>query len=179
MTSNEIRKDDIQKLISAFDHDGFAVDPNKDVFLHEGKIGIVATHKTATIGTTGKKKRVFYVEGSPYDIGYLMGKMAEPQIERMCTEFNQNIIFDFISLNIKDEPLRKVLGSILDDIFYLLSLHIYPDVPADYKQELEGMLDGCKEVHPSTRVGRHGLWLLNVGIDAALSFVYTLKLPVK
>ena len=179
MTSNDIRKDRIEKLISAFNLDGFDVDKEKDVFLHEGKIGIVAAHKTATIGTIGKKKKVFYVEGSPYDMGYLMGKMAEPEIERMCTEFNQNIIFDFVSLSIKDEPLRKILGSILDDIFYLLSLHIYPDVPADYKQELEGMLDGCKEVHPSTEVSRHGLWLLNVGIDAALSFIYTLKLPLK
>ncbi|HMK77381.1 MAG TPA: hypothetical protein VK568_14530 [Thermodesulfobacteriota bacterium] len=179
MTSNEIRNDRIEKLISAFNLDGFDVDEEKDVFLHEEKIGIVATHKTATIGTTGKKKKVFYVEGAPYDMGYLMGQMAEPQIERMCTEFNQNIIFDFISLNIKDEPLRKILGSILDDIFYMLSLHIYPDVPADYKQELEGMLDGCNEVHPSTKVSRHGLWLLNVGIDAALSFIYTLKLPLK
>jgi hypothetical protein len=179
MTSNETRKASIEKLVSAFNLDGFEVDEEKGVFLHEGKIGIAATHKTATIGTTGKKKKVFYVEGSPYDMGYLMGQMAEPQIERMCTEFNQNIIFDFISLNVKDQSLRKILGEMLDDIFYLLSLHIYPDIPADYKQELEGMLDGCKEVHPSTEVGRHGLWLLNVGIDAALSFIYTLKLPVK
>jgi hypothetical protein len=179
MTLNEIKENSIEKLIAAFDNDDFVVDKEKDVFSHEGKIGIVATHKTATIGTTGKKKKGFYVEGTPYDMGYLMGKMAEPEIERMCTEFNQNIIFDFISLHIKDEELRKILGSILDDIFYLLSLHIYPDIPEEYKQELEGMLDGCKESHPSTEVSRPKLWILNVGIDAALSFIYTLKLPFK
>jgi hypothetical protein len=172
-------KDRVEKLIAAFGIDHFAVDNKKDVFLHEGKIGIVATHKTAAIGTTGKKKQVFYVEGTPYDMGYLMGKMAEPSIERMCTEFNENIVFDFINLNIKDEALRKILGGILNDIIYLLSLHIYPDVPSEYKQELEGMLDGCKERQPSTKVSRSKLWILNVGIDAALSFLYTLQLPFK
>jgi hypothetical protein len=41
MTSDEIRKGCIEKLISAFNLDGFDVDEEKDVFLHEGKIGIV------------------------------------------------------------------------------------------------------------------------------------------
>ena len=110
MTLNEIKENSVEKLLAAFQKDDFIVDKEKDVFSHEAKIGIVATHKTATIGSTGKKKRAFYVEGTPYDMGYLMGKMAEPEIERMCTEFNQNIIFDFISVHIKDEALRKILG---------------------------------------------------------------------
>ncbi len=179
MTSDEIREERIEKLIAAFQKDDFIVDKEKDVFLNKGKIGIVATHKSAKIGKTGKNKRVFYVEGTPYDMGYLMGKMAEPEIERMCTEFNQNIILDFISLQIKEEELRKIIGSILNDIFYQLSLQICPDVPEEYKEELKGVLDGCKESHPSTEVSRPKLWILNVGIDAALSFIYTLKLPFK
>jgi len=169
----------INKLIKAFDQDGYDVNPISDVIEHDGKIGIRATHKTATIGRTRKKKQAYYVEGDPHTMGYLMGTLAEPTIQRMCTEFNENIIFDFINVKIKDEKLRKIIGDILEDIVYLMSKPIYQDVPNEYIEEIEGMLEACREVNGKTKVDRESLWVLNVGFDALLAFVYTGLFPHK
>jgi hypothetical protein len=167
------------KLIKAFEQDGFTVDQNSDVIEHDGNIGVRATHKTAVIGRTRRKKKAFYIEGDAHTQGYLIGKLAEPEIERMCTEFNYNIVFDFINIKIKDPVVRKIIGDILEDIVYLMSKRIFQDVPPQYNEEIEGMLDGCQEVHKKTKVDRESLWVLNVGFDALLSYIYTGIFPHK
>lgn len=169
----------VSKLIGAFEADGFLVDPDSDVIEKNGKFGIRATHQTATIGRMRKKKQAFYIEGDAHTMGYLMGILAEPIIQRMCTEFNQNIVFDFINVKVKDEIVRKILGDILEDIVNLMSKPIYQDVPNEYLEEIEGMLDGCREVNGKTKADRESLWVLNVGFDALLAFVYTGLFPHK
>jgi hypothetical protein len=171
--------DRVERLIAAFTNDGYMVDRKADVLLCGEKIGIRATHTTAVIGITGKRKKVYYLEGDPHTMGYLQGKLAESDIERMCTDFNENIVFDFINVQIQDPTIRKILGEILEDIIYWISKGMYQDIPPEYSEEIEGMLDGCKEVHTHTRVDRESLWVLNVGVDAILSYVYTGLLPHK
>jgi hypothetical protein len=168
----------ISALVGAFSNDGFVVDKNKDVFDHQGKIGIVATHKSASIGRTGKYKKAYYVEGSPHSMGYLMGLMAEPTISRMCTQFAKTCLTAFINISSPPE-LVNILGTILDDVANELSKPIYSAVPDQYKEELEGILDGCKQSNSATPVTMDALWVLNVGFDALLAFVYTFKLPFK
>jgi hypothetical protein len=168
--------DRIKRLIEAFDTDNYSVDPAADVIVYEGFIGMRATHKTAVIGTTGKKKKVYYIEGDPYAMGYLMGKLAEPEIGRMCTDFNNGIIFDFINWQIPKKT-RDRLGEIIEDIINGVSQEMKQDVPKKFIEELEGMLDGCKEVNHKTHVDQESLWVLNVGIDALLSYIYTGILP--
>jgi hypothetical protein len=171
--------DRIKQLIAAFNSDNYSVDSSTDVIVYKESIGMRAMHKTAVIGTTGKKKKVYYIEGDSHTMGYLMGKLAEPEIERMCTDFNDDIIFDFIHWQIQDKILRKILGEIIEDIINLISQGIYHDIPKQFTEELEGMLSGCKEVNPKTHVDRESLWVLNVGIDATLSYIYTGILPLK
>jgi len=168
----------VSKLIKAFEQDGFMVNRDSDVIEHDGNVGVRATHKTAVIGRTRNKKKAFYIEGDAHTLGYLMGKLAEPEIKRMCTEFNENIIFDFINLKIKD-PLKIFIGDILEDIVYSMSKRIFQDVPSQYNEEIEGMLDGCQEVNKNSKVDRESLWVLNVGFDALLSFIYTGVFPHK
>ena len=176
-----IQSDRVESLRTAFRADGFDID---EVVVRQTpggdeKVGIVAKHQTAVIGTTGEKKKAFYVEGDPYTMGYLMGRLAEPDIEKMCTEFNENIVFDFIHLNIKDERLREFLGRLLTDVINWLSRNIYQDFPEHFTLELQGMLDGCKEANPKTKVDEKQLWILNAGIDGLLAFIYTGKLPLE
>jgi hypothetical protein len=171
--------DRIKQLIAAFDSDNYFVDPATDAIVHEGFIGMQALHKTAVIGSTGKKKKVYYIEGNPYTMGYLMGRLAETEMERMCTDFNNEIIFDFINWQLVDKKFRDFLGEIIEDIINWISQEMKRDVPKKFMEELGGMLDGCKEVNPKTRVDRESLWVLNVGIDALLSYVYTGILPHK
>jgi hypothetical protein len=171
--------DRIQKLINSFNTDGFIVNKDSDVVVHDNFIGMRATSKTAVIGTTGKKKKVYYIEGDAHTMGYLMGQLSEPDISRMCTEFNENIVPAFINWQIEDPVLRKIIGEIIDDIILLLSENIRQDMPQQLTDEMEGMLDGCKAVNPKTETTRSGLWILNVGIDAILSYIYHGVLPQK
>jgi len=168
-----------EKLISAFDKDGYAVNINSDVVYSEQFLGMRAFHKTAFIGKTGLRKKTFYLEGDPHTMGYFLGKLAENDVEQMCTTFNENVIFEFINLQIEDEELKKILAGIINEIIYLLSQSIYKDIPQNYIEEMNGILDGCKSVNSKTKVTSHSLLILNVGIDALLAYIYTGILPVK
>jgi hypothetical protein len=162
----------IQRLIQAFATDGYDVDPNAGVRVYEGNVGIAAPHRTATIGKTGRHKKAFYIEGPPYTMGYLMALLAEPDISRMCEDFNEKVIFDFIGVDLPDD-LERILGELLKDIVALMSLSIKQDLPLGVKGELRGLLDGSRAVNPKTRVSEEGLEVLNYGIDGLLAFLYT------
>jgi hypothetical protein len=181
MDSKQSKK--IQKIIEAFQNEKpniFEVDSEKDIFHVNGKIGIRAHNKNAMVKDTSTKKKAYYLEGDPWEMGYLMGQMAEPEIEQMCTKFNSNVIFDFIGDKwFKNKRFKKLIGECLEILIYCLSTNIYPDIPNEYMREMQGMLEGCRKVNPRTKVSWSELWLLNVGIDALLAFIYTGKLPIK
>lgn len=181
MVSNQNQSERIKHIIAAFQKEGphrFKVHPEKDVFTINGKIGVRAQNQTACIHAE-KTKKAYYVEGNPWEMGYLLGQMAEPEIERMCTEFNERIIFEFINANFRDHKLEDILGECLETLVYWLSGNIYPDIPDEYKKELRGILEGCREANRCTKVNWQDLWVLNVGIDALLSHVYTGDLPIR
>jgi hypothetical protein len=181
----------IQQIIAAFQQDGFQVaDPvpdakkeGREVVVYAGengadRIGIRATHQTATIGTTGIKKKAYYVEGNHYEMGYLMGQLAEPEIAAMCNEFTKFVALAFVGANIKKiRPLKWLAGLVLEIIAYWFAGNIYPDVPPQYRRELEGVFEGCQAfarvAGRDTEVTWADLWVMNFGIDALLSFVYT------
>ena len=178
MAANQSQR--IQQISDAFQNEDppFEVHPDEDVFRFQGKIGIRA-HNQSACHQAGRTKKAYYVEGSPHEMGYLLGRMAEPEVERMCTEFNDRVIFEFVNVKFRNRKLEAALGNCLEVLLYWLSANIYPDIPDDYKQELEGILDGCRAANPHTKVNWADLWVLNVGVDALLSYVYTGGLPVK
>lgn len=51
------------------------------------------------------------------------------------------------------------------------------DIPSEYKDEIDGMFDGCVRVNPETKVTKKALWVLNIGIDSILAFIYTGRIP--
>ncbi len=170
----------VNQLVNAFNLDGFDVDaaPGGDVFIYNGKIGIRAVHRQAKIGRTDARKKAYYVEGGPGEMGYLIGVMAEPDISRMCTEFVDNIVFDFLNVKLKDGPLKCMLNRILQNIVAAITKKMIPDIPVEYWQELEGVVNGCRAANPKTKVSAERLRALNAGIDALLAFIYSGKLPV-
>lgn len=169
----------IDELISHFKADGYTVDREMDIVTVDEQIGMRATHKTATIGSTNNKKKVYYIEGSPKQMGYMMGRLANEEIYRMCKNFVPNIFYNYLG-NIAGEMgedfRKRTLETVLD-FGYWLSRPIKQDVPMEYLEELEGIMDGCNDT--STAVYWKELWLLNVGFDAMLSVGYTGKLPLK
>ncbi|MCG6552377.1 MAG: carcinine hydrolase/isopenicillin-N N-acyltransferase family protein [Candidatus Magnetominusculus sp. LBB02] len=167
--------DRVKKLIQAFKKDSFT---KTSVFGYNGKIGITAEYTPPPTGKSKVTKKAYYIEGSPYEMGYLMGWMAEPDISRMCTVFIKRVLLSFIDENMPAER-KDEIGGFLDDVMYVLSISIKQDIPGEYLDELDGMLDGCKEANPTTQVNEKALLVMTVGFDAILSFVYTFNPPIR
>lgn len=171
----------VNGIIAAFQAEQphpFQVRPGEDVFHFNGRIGVRASNHSACF-EDGRLKWAYYLEGTPYEMGYLLGLMAEPEIRRMCSEFNDRVVLEFIDIKFRNRKLERLIGETLQFLLYWLCGNIYPDIPAQYKREIEGMLDGCRAANPSTSVTWQELWVLNVGVDAMLSYVYTGSLPIK
>lgn len=176
MSNNSIPNEHVKKIIDAFSKDNFNVDENKGIYQFEEKLGILATHKTAVISKTQKKKKAYYVEGTRYQMGYLMGLMAEEEIAAMTTDFVKNLVVDFVTPRINTK-LKKRIGEFLFDIVLSYTKNIEQDIPGEYKVEMKGILDGCKQANPDTTVEYDNLFVLNVGFDALMSVVYSGRFP--
>ncbi|MEZ4357121.1 MAG: hypothetical protein R2876_00570 [Eubacteriales bacterium] len=157
------------KLYKAFSADGFKV--KKRAYTESGMLGIEAKHMTAADRDTGKMKTSYYLEGNPYERGYLLGLLAEPEISDMSVNFVDNIIFDFIGLDFLNvfPLLQKLLVSFIHDI----SRSTWESQPKHIRDEVNGILNGCKKSNPKTPVTLSRLSIMNVGIDVLCALVYT------
>jgi hypothetical protein len=171
MPQNDDIKQHIYNLESAFEKDGFAV---SKVIVESGKVGIMAEHQTATNYDTGQKKKAYYLEGDHYQMGYLLGLLAEEEISRMAAEFSIYFIFAFIR-KVADISIgrSKEIGELLVHIIYELSKSMYPEMPDEFKTEIQGIFDGCIKANPKTKVNLEHLTVLNIGVDILCSLVYT------
>jgi hypothetical protein len=164
-----------EKLKSAFEHDGYKVfEPV--VYTPDKKCrGIYAEHKTAKNYETRKPKKAYYVEGTPFQMGYLVGVMAPKDVERMTEEFMEKIIPDFVAPGLPDEigkPLGDFLGKIGTNFTYKRHLENRRDIPKALREEMQGIVMGCRKADPNTKVTFKKLLCLNAGIDAILSILY-------
>lgn len=161
----------VAHLVRAFDRDGYAVDTARDVVVFNERVGIRATHRSATIGRTGKHKPVYYLEGDPFTMGYLLGRLAANDVKRVSTTFVNRAPFAFI--NPSWTEIGDALGAFLKHLTYLRVRSSLGDIPYRYHQELAGLIQGCQEARPPVSVDAESLWVLNAGIDALLTFAYT------
>lgn len=162
----------LQKLSRAFRADGFEVTLSMNS--PSGRMGLTAEHRTARNYDTRRKKKSYYIEGSPYDRGYLLGMLAGPEIEDMAVNFADNIVFDFIGADFLNNfpPLQELIVALLYD----LSKSTWESQPAHVHQEIQGIIDGCKKSNPDTRVTEQRLAVLNAGFDVLCAIGYTGKL---
>jgi hypothetical protein len=180
MVPNEGQEKKIERIIGAFQAEDppFVADPAQDVFRYQGRVGVRASNRSAC-HLPGKIKKAYYVEGTHFEMGYLLGLMAEPEISKMCHDFNRRVIFEFIDVHFQSDALANALGELLERLLHQLSEKIEPDIPDEYRQEMKGILAGCGAANPQTSVDWEELWVLNVGIDALLSYVYTGNMPFR
>lgn len=179
MTTKNVNDQHVAHLSAAFEADGFEVYAGSIVHF-EGQVGMLAKHRTAVNYETGKKKRAYYVEGSHYQMGYLLGRLAEPDIARMTTEFVDNIVPSFVrrmehaetGVNALEER-HSLLVEILTRAMKKPLDEVRKHAPPAYIREIHGLLDGCKHAHSDTVVSEENLWLLNSGMDCLVALVYT------
>jgi len=177
----------IERLRAAFSADGFDV-PEEQVVLYRGRIGMRAVHRTAADYESGAPKTAFYVEGSPFEMGYLLGRLAEPEIARMTELFIDRVFRAMIREAMSGErmdytgtkgpkvvSMHGLLIALVRDM--IRARHVLADVPVRFHQEIRGIVAGCKEAarpeHRTTAVTEGELWVLNAGLDCVLSRMYT------
>ena len=184
----------IAQLRSAFGVDGYSV-PRDGVIRFRDRIGLVARHRTATNHDSGEPKRAYYVEGTPYEMGYLMGRLAEPAIQRMTETFIDHMVHAMVRMAIRGERLDftgvgaptliPIHGLLIDLVHEMLRAHrVRADIPIAFHQEIRGLVAGCRDTalreNRTTRVTEEELWVLNAGIDCILSRAYTgILLPAR
>lgn len=163
----------IIKLTNAFKEDNYSVDAAIVEF--KDKIGIRSKHNTAIDYGTKQQKKVYYLEGDHYQMGYMLGLLAEPDIERMATDFADSIVISFINgdKTSRHPILEKILGELILLIVNEISKKMNPGLPDEFTQEMNGILAGCKKANPKTKVTTDRLMVLNIGIDILLSIIYT------
>lgn len=160
-------------LIEAFRRDGYEV---SKIVVKFGRTGIMAESKTAVNYNTKQKKKAYYLEGSAYEMGYLLGMLAENEIAEMTGDFTNKVVFSFIGSKILEKI--KLLQEALVKIIYELAKNEYPKLPMEIREEIRGVLEGCKSYNPKTTVTLDRLIVLNLGIDILCSMVYSGNFPL-
>ncbi len=160
--------DTISRLYDAFEADGYKV---MKVFAYEGRLGVMAAHRKFLSYDTGRGKRCYYVEGTPYERGYLMGLLAEKEMAEMAVAFTDNVIFDFLDLEFLNHfPLIQKL---LVELIYELSEYAFDSLPGHIHAEISGMLDGCKKANRKTKVTKKRLVVMNMAFDVLCALAYS------
>ena len=84
------------RIAAAFAADGFSVVAS---LAYGGGVGVSAeSAPNVTInGDPSKRKPAFYVSGSGFEMGYLIGALATPRVEALTSTFIQHIVPALIS----------------------------------------------------------------------------------
>lgn len=97
----------VRAIVAAFKKDGYDVDLETGVFYYStiepgsDRFAIAARHITATVNGTGKKKKAFYLEGTPKQMGYMLGYLAEEDVSVMAVKYVENFIWAFLKFGME------------------------------------------------------------------------------
>jgi hypothetical protein len=171
------------RVKAAFAADGFSLVPFPDPqgagatleYMSKGQsIGIAAVHNGALHSQNGTPKRAYYVEGTGFEKGWLMGRMAEPAVSRMARDYIRDVAFAFFGPSPLARPKALPgIKTLLVDIIGGAAGRMLEDIPEEYVEEMKGIEAGCRDAKPDTDVTLDHLMALNLGIDCVLSHVYT------
>ncbi|HLP45363.1 MAG TPA: hypothetical protein VK469_05430 [Candidatus Kapabacteria bacterium] len=176
--SNKKANEHFDKLKAAFEADKFLVDSYIEYPEGSGKFGIRAKSTIAFNSKTNTPKYVLYLEGKPADMGYQMGYLAEQEVSQMTTTYVKVVLADFINPNLPG-ALKKIIGEKIDKFLLpgVKKLAQSPAIPQEYKDQVNGILNGCKKAKKLTRVNLDDLELLNYGVDVLCAMLYEGTLP--
>ncbi len=140
----------------------------RTVVLTQDSFGMCVPHTRAKDEHSHRAKRLYYLQGSNFEMGYLLGLMAEKDVARMTGDYVNNVVFDFAG----DKQKHMFLGTLLSDLIYRLAVFARARVPKEMTAELYGIYAGCLTADPKTTVIMRDLFVLNYGVDVVCSFIY-------
>lgn len=142
----------------------------------------------------GPRKRIFYVRGTPYEMGFLMGQAAPIEVEALCTTYLHHIAPQFVSesfdLSMRVAPLfyqsayEMLLGALghllisgTNEAFRVALEH--QDIPSQYLEEMRGLVDGVASTQLVTAVTLERVIACNYGMDYLMSQIFSGELVRK
>eukprot|EP00051_Salpingoeca_urceolata_P028520 m.487268 g.487268 ORF g.487268 m.487268 type:complete len:615 (-) comp24923_c0_seq1:23-1867(-) len=160
------------QLENAFTKDDFRVTR----WVSYGKSrGALAESINATNLHTGQPKRVYYVEGSAYELGRLTALLATPEAEVMATTYIERFVVQLIDYDWwkshEDTEECRILERVLDNFLTIEANRIWAKVvaagaiPTPLIEEMKGLADGAASVNASTAVTFEKLVTINFGFD--------------
>jgi hypothetical protein len=144
------------QLNEAFRRDGFEV---VKAITYNGRRGIAAENKSILNYDTGKPKKAYYLEGTAYEMGYLMGRLAEKEVAQMM-DYADRVVFSFIGSKVLEK--FKLIQSLFIKLVYELSKKAYQQLPDEIREEIRGIYEGCKAFNSKTKVDMDHLTVLNM-----------------
>ncbi|HLP57209.1 MAG TPA: hypothetical protein VK186_00190 [Candidatus Deferrimicrobium sp.] len=163
----------LEKLKSAFEADNFYIESYIEYPQDSGKFGIRAASNYAVNYQSGKPKLAFYLEGKPGDMGYQMGYLAEAEIARMATIYVKRVLADYVAPELP-AAIRQLIGNEINKLMLPGVKKLADDeaIPNEYREQINGLLEGCKKANPKTKVKQDALELLNYGSDVLCAIMY-------
>ncbi len=160
------------RVVNAFAQDGY----DATAFIHDGKLGVRAQHRLFRNYDPDLPRYVYYVEGSPRQMGHLMGLMARNEVRVMTTEFVTGVFEHF--LRTVPGPIDEVVEWLLQCLLTITLPSVRDNVPASFHEEIAGLRAGCADTGnpaagPPVSVSERDLWCLNAGFDCLLSMAYS------
>jgi len=178
MTLPDVLEPRRDALSVAFEQDGFKVAKVAWVDRDTPRLGLLAEHQTAW-NRKVDRKCAYYVEGSPWEMGFLMGKLAESKIQRMSEDYIENFIRSMIpwakrhKTSEDDWPLYDWL---VERVNGLVPAGVPPIEELEPRiDEIRGMVAGCIDANHRTEVTEKRLWALNAGVDCLFSILYEFR----
>ncbi len=163
-TSISVKTD--QEIISGFEQDGFRFIRKVE---YKGRRGFEAHSQTATNTITNQPKKAFYVEGSSYEMGYLLGLMTYDDVEQMAVKFESEIIPSMLH---KSGFIAKMASRILMGVVRRVAWKQKGVIPRTLWDEIKGIRDACRKCNSRSKVGVKRLLALNMGIDILMATAY-------
>ena len=113
-------------------------------------------------------KQILYLEGDAYTRGYAEGYLCPHAAWRMTHEFVYNYLKGLLGL-----PLQQLPDALLEQvrqIFIRVSLSQEYAVPLEFRNEMQGIADGCQS--RGVNVTYNDVFMLNVAFDLLYSLIY-------
>jgi hypothetical protein len=161
------------KLEEAFKRDGHTIIQH---VTHGKGFGIKAQAVTGNY--------IGYVRGSPYEMGFMMGRMFYPQLEKTCTTYLTHMVPQFISedFDVAMQTAPLILSIIYENILnWLINILVTEsvtafdesvkrgDIPANFVEEIDGTIAGASSMRAFSQVTRARLVAANFGLDYLFS----------
>ncbi|GAA3627215.1 hypothetical protein [Flavivirga jejuensis] len=160
-----------ESILESFNLDGYEV---VKIEKFQGMRGFLANSKQAKNYETGLPKTTYYVEGSTYQMGFLLGRLAPDMVNEMANEYIYNFIPAMINPEMdprKSRKLCKLIWGFISKMTIKIDKKFPEDIPDLYKQEIQGLVDGSSL--SGMKVTFNKLWNLNTAFDFILSYLYT------